>query len=70
MKQLNLDLENSNVKQPVSHLESTNVNQAGSHLEYILSKNLPKELIGKLPTTAEFKSIFISKPTIKKKNNE
>lgn len=70
MKQLNLDLENSNVKQPVSHLESTNVNQAGSHLEYILSKNLPKELIGKLPTTEEFKSIFISKPTIKKKNNE
>ena len=56
------------MKQLVS--EYTNMKPSVSHLEYVLSKKLPEELIGKLPTTEEFKSIFVSKPTPKKKNNE
>ena len=62
--------EYTNMKPSVSHLDNSNVKQAVSHLEYVLSKKLPEELIGKLPTTEEFKSIFVSKPIPKKKNNE
>jgi len=45
-----------------------NANKPIGVAEYILSKQLPKELIGKLPTVAEFQRILI--PEIKSKNKK
>jgi predicted nuclease of restriction endonuclease-like (RecB) superfamily len=48
-----------------------NANKPIGVAEYILSKQLPKELIGKLPTVAEFQRILISETKPKnKKNND
>ena len=49
-----------------------NANNPIGVAEYYLSKQLPKELIGKLPTSEQFQSVLISqtKPKNKKKNNE
>ena len=35
--------------------------------EYVLSKKLPQELIGKLPTTEQFRSVLIPNTSVKKK---
>ena len=49
-----------------------NANNPIGVAEYYLSKQLPKELIGKLPTSEQFQSVLISqtKPKNKKENNE
>jgi predicted nuclease of restriction endonuclease-like (RecB) superfamily len=49
-----------------------NANNPIGVAEYYLSKQLPKELIGKLPTSEQFQSVLISqmKPNNKKENNE
>ncbi len=44
-----------------------NANKPIGVAEYILSKKLPKELIGKLPTVEEFQSVLIYNPKSKKK---
>lgn len=45
-----------------------NANKPIGVAEYILSKQLPKELIGKLPTAEEFQSILITESKFKSKN--
>ncbi len=49
-----------------------NANKPIGVAEYYLSKQLPKELIGKLPTSEQFQSVLISqiKTNNKKENNE
>jgi len=49
-----------------------NANNPIGVAEYYLSKQLPKELIGKLPTSEQFQSVLISqiKTNNKKENNE
>jgi len=44
-----------------------NANNPIGVAEYILSKKLPKELIGKLPTAEEFQRVLISETKPKKK---
>jgi predicted nuclease of restriction endonuclease-like (RecB) superfamily len=46
-----------------------NANKPIGVAEYILSKQLPKELIGKLPTSEEFQRILIPEAKPKNKNN-
>ena len=45
-----------------------NANKPIGVAEYILSKELPKELIGKLPTVEEFQSVLITATKSKNKS--
>ncbi len=47
-----------------------NANKPIGVAEYVLSKQLPKEFIGKLPTAEEFQSIFISQTKLNNTKNE